>query len=119
MLSIHVSSRLAVRQPKQAPEKTLPKTNYSQLAKRLSEILSNNGSDPFYYTIAAVYLMLVTMLCCDSPLLKAAASLTFFTEAFTPLELVKDNTPMRHEKVVNERLKLCIDDKGPLNSAIA
>ncbi|KAJ3523841.1 hypothetical protein NM208_g12297 [Fusarium decemcellulare] len=77
---------------------------------------SNNGSDPFHCTIAAIDAGNHAMLHFT---FDQGAKLTFLAEAFAPSALVGRDTKMRHEWAINERLKRCVDDEALMYSTLA
>ncbi|KAM0549147.1 hypothetical protein ACHAPJ_009602 [Fusarium lateritium] len=78
--------------------------------------LSNNGSDPFHCTIAAIDAGNHAMLRFT---FDQGAKLTFLAEAFAPSALVGRDTRMRHEQAINQRLKHCIEDEALMYSTLA
>lgn len=76
----------------------------------------NNGSDPFYCTVAGneAYIHYILFHAFSS-----LARSTFLAEAFAPSSLCQGRTQMRHNETIMERLRRCVDDDMLMYSTLA
>ncbi|CAH0041105.1 unnamed protein product [Clonostachys rhizophaga] len=109
MILSHVQQR---RRRKSASRK---REKHNQTAT-LCTLLSNNGSDPFHCTIAGLDAGDHSML---KLVFGKGTKLTFLVEAFAPASKSTDITHMRHEDIINERLRRCVTDEALMYSTLA
>ncbi|VUC31342.1 unnamed protein product [Clonostachys rosea] len=109
MILSHVQQR---RRRKSASRK---RDKHDQTAT-LSLLPSNNGSDPFYCTIAGLDAGNHAML---KFVFGKGAKLTFLVEAFAPASKASDIEHTRHRDIINERLRRCVTDEALMYSTLA
>ncbi|KAF4966555.1 hypothetical protein FSARC_5797 [Fusarium sarcochroum] len=97
-------------------QETNTKSSDGKVLRLLIKSPSNNGSDPFHCTIAAMDAGNHAMMHFT---FDQGARLTFLAEAFAPSALVGRDTRMRHEWAIKERLKHCVEDKALMYSTLA
>ena len=77
---------------------------------------SNNGFDPFHCTSVSIDAGTHAML---HYIFSYAAKVTFLGEAFAPKCIADNGAAFRHDRMITQRLKRCVDDKMLMYSTLA